>query len=554
MLIALAPPSAPRLHEIRIDALVLGFTALITLLTVMVSGLAPAGAAARVHLTASLRDGGREATSTGRLRAGLVIAEIAIALVLVVGAALLVQTPDLPLPSRGANASYRPTDQVTVDLLGSLLMTETLPAMFENGAFRPLRRPKGLAEHLQVTLGVDVPEQVSPLSDVAGSLSSEDAQDCERSSIVSSSASIAVSGDRVALDTSVAIDVLANKANDLLSPRVGEHLLPVPVVGELRYGPQLTQGDRESRQGGTSRGPGHILNVTSHMPLGRVWLFLCCMLLPAFAAGQDAPDISGPRTFTAVRLAPDERLELDGVLDEPVWQRATPAGGFLQREPATGAPATEPTEVRVVYDARRLVLGVVLHDSQPEAILQNEMRRDGSFDADDSFAWVIDSFVDGRTGYFFEINPAGAMGDGLVALSAGGGGGGGGGGGINRSWDGIWIARVRRIETGWTAEIEIPFRTLNFNPDLTAWGINFRRTVRRKNEESLWTGYALNQGLTRVINAGRLEGLQGLSQGVGLDIKPYVVGHLSSAPAFGRPSGTATSASTRSTTSRPPCS
>jgi predicted permease len=88
----LAAPSAPRLHEVRIDALVLGFTALITLLTAMVSGLAPAGAAARVHLTASLRDGGREATSTGRLRAGLVIAEIAIALVLVVGAALLVQT------------------------------------------------------------------------------------------------------------------------------------------------------------------------------------------------------------------------------------------------------------------------------------------------------------------------------------------------------------------------------------------------------------------------------------------------------------------------------
>lgn len=135
-----------------------------------------------------------------------------------------------------------------------------------------------------------------------------------------------------------------------------------------------------------------------------------------------------------------------------------------------------------------------------------------------------------------------------------GAGGGGGGGGINRSWDGIWTARVRRIETGWTAEIEIPFRTLNFNLDLTAWGINFRRTVRRKNEESLWTGYALNQGLTRIVNAGRLEGLQGLSQGVGLDIKPYVVGHLSSAPAFGRPSGTATSASTRSTTSRPPCS
>ena len=271
----------------------------------------------------------------------------------------------------------------------------------------------------------------------------------------------------------------------------------------------------------------------------RFCLLVCCAWPPVLAGAQEAPPPAGPPKVTAVRLLPDERLELDGVLDEPVWSRATPAGGFVQREPATGAPASEPTDVRIAYDARRLILGVTLHDRQPNATLQNQMQRDGSFEADDSFAWVVDSFLDGRTGYFFEINPAGAMGDGLVTGSTAGGpggGGGGGGGGINRSWDGIWTARVRRTETGWSAEIEIPFRTMNFNPDLGSWGINFRRTVRRKNEESLWTGYALNQGLTRILNAGRLEGLQGLSQGLGLDLKPYALGHVSSAPAFGRPS------------------
>ena len=270
----------------------------------------------------------------------------------------------------------------------------------------------------------------------------------------------------------------------------------------------------------------------------RVWNSACCaILLPAVAAAQTPADPAGAPTVAAVRLAPDERIELDGVLDEPAWKRATPADGFRQREPDTGSPATEATDVRLVYDDRRLLLGVTLHDSQPDALLQNEMRRDGSFDADDSFAFVIDSFLDGRTGYLFEINPAGAMGDGLVALSTGGGGG--GGGGLNRSWDGIWTARVRRTERGWTAEIELPFRTLNFNPALPAWGINFRRTVRRKNEESLWTAFALNQGLTRVVNAGRLEGLTQLSQGVGLDLQPYVLGHVSSAPAAGRPSAIA---------------
>jgi hypothetical protein len=131
----------------------------------------------------------------------------------------------------------------------------------------------------------------------------------------------------------------------------------------------------------------------------RVWIAACCaILLPAVAPAQDAADPAGPRTTTAVRLAPDERIVLDGVLDEPAWKRVAPAGGVRQREPDTGAPATEATDVRVVYDDGRLLLGVALYDSQPGALLQNEMRRDGSFDADDSFAWVVDSFHAGRSG------------------------------------------------------------------------------------------------------------------------------------------------------------
>ena len=98
---------------------------------------------------------------------------------------------------------------------------------------------------------------------------------------------------------------------------------------------------------------------------------------------------------------------------------------------------------------------------------------------------------------------------------------------------------MRRTDTGWSAEIEIPFRTLNFNPALTSWGINFRRTIRRRNEESLWTGYALNQGLARIVSAGRIDGLNDVSQGLGLDVKPYAVGHVSSAPDAGRPAAAA---------------
>jgi hypothetical protein len=259
--------------------------------------------------------------------------------------------------------------------------------------------------------------------------------------------------------------------------------------------------------------------------------------LPAAPEVEAQPDgqRSSSRVVRAERLTPEETVTIDGAPDEAVWHRAVPAADFVQREPSTGAPASERTEVRVLYDANRLLLGVTLYDSEPDAILNNQMQRDESFDSDDSFALIVDSFLDGRTGYFFEINPAGAMGDGLITSA----GTGGDGGEINRSWDGIWLARVRRTRIGWTAEVELPFRTLNFNPQLKEWGINFRRTVRRKNEESLWSGFALNQGLIRLVNAGRLQGLQELSQGLGLDIKPYVVGHLSSAPGFARPAAQA---------------
>ncbi len=248
------------------------------------------------------------------------------------------------------------------------------------------------------------------------------------------------------------------------------------------------------------------------------------------------PPTSSDHVVSALRLGSGDTIRLDGTLDESAWKRAAIATGFVQREPDNGAPATESTEVRLVYDADRLILGVVLSDSEPQHILGNQMQRDQSFGADDRFMWTIDSFLDGRSGYYFEINPSGAMGDGLVDPSQKPDGRDNLGAGINRSWDGIWLARVRRTSAGWTAEIEIPFHTMNFDPTARAWGINFQRTVRRKNEHSLWTGYAFNQGLARMSNAGRVEGLEGISQGHGLDLKPYAVGGVSSAPGRGQPS------------------
>jgi hypothetical protein len=252
---------------------------------------------------------------------------------------------------------------------------------------------------------------------------------------------------------------------------------------------------------------------------------LILLAIAGVASGQDRNPIvdSGRRTMTAERLQAGERILLDGRLDEPAWKRALPAKDFIEQEPVLGGTPSEPTEVRIVYDGDHLYMGVTCYDSEPDKLLGNTMKRDEFLSADDRFMWTMDTFLDQRSGYFFEMNPSGLMADALM----------GAGGGNSREWDGIWNARVRQSEIGWTIEIDIPFRTLNFDPNAPAWGINFQRTVRRKNEESLWTGHLRNQGLRRMSNAGLLIGINDVGQGKGIDVKPYAAATLADAP--GRP-------------------
>ena len=179
-----------------------------------------------------------------------------------------------------------------------------------------------------------------------------------------------------------------------------------------------------------------------------------------------------------------ESITLDGRLDEDVWMRAVPATNLRQMEPDNGEPATEQTEVRIVYSADNLYIGATMFDSAPDKLIFYQMGRDGNLPADDKFQWVIDTFLDGRTAYWFEMNPLGSMADALRSNSTN-----------NRQWDGIWNARSTRSEIGWTLEIEIPFRTLNFDPNGDTWGINFSRTIARKNEDKPVDGLAAQPGI-----------------------------------------------------------
>jgi hypothetical protein len=248
---------------------------------------------------------------------------------------------------------------------------------------------------------------------------------------------------------------------------------------------------------------------------------LSYLAMPSAAHAQGA-DAAERRTMRALRLQTGEAIVLDGRLDEEVWKRAVPARDFIQQDPDNGKPATEPTEVRILFTDTALYMGVTAYDSEPDKWLGYSRRRDDFLSSDDRFMWNIDTFNNQQTGYFFEMNPSGLMGDAVRGANFN-----------NRQWDGIWTGKAHRSEIGWTLEIEIPFSTLNFDPNADAWGINFQRTVRRKNEESLWNGWLRNQGLNRLSNAGLLVGLEGIAEATGLDVKPYLLGSSFAAPGRG---------------------
>jgi hypothetical protein len=228
----------------------------------------------------------------------------------------------------------------------------------------------------------------------------------------------------------------------------------------------------------------------------------------------------------AVRV--DEGPVLDGVLDDAVWQQASVIDEFVQQEPEEGAPATERTEVLILYDAENLYLGVRAYDSQPDGIISTEMRRDSNRILDeDSFQIILDTFNDSRSGYMFVTSPYGAKLEQQISDEGQSGRGsfGGTSSTVNRDWDGVWDVAVGTMPNGWTAEIAIPMVTVRFPESMRqSWGINFMRNIRRKNEQVFWAPIPQAYGLTRISLAGSLTDLEDLNRGLDLRVKPFLVG------------------------------
>jgi hypothetical protein len=251
------------------------------------------------------------------------------------------------------------------------------------------------------------------------------------------------------------------------------------------------------------------------MPLGvsRLILLLCCSSLVSAgpAVAQNVADGTSQPVVAAV-VARDP-ITLDGRLDERDWATAT-AVVLTQQSPAPLQPTPYDTIVRVLIDDNTLYVGFAGADPDPHRLMVQTKERDGEVVGDDTFAVVLDSHGDRRTGFYFRTNAAGARIDGLIATA----------GEPSLDWDGIWDVRTHRHTSGWSAEFAIPVQSLSFTPGLAAWGINFERFVARDQTTLRWSSPTLDSLLTDLSRAGLVSGTADLRQGRGLDISPYLTG------------------------------
>lgn len=234
---------------------------------------------------------------------------------------------------------------------------------------------------------------------------------------------------------------------------------------------------------------------------------LLCLLgsSPVAAQEETVIDTAAVKEFRVVRI--DSPPVIDGVLDDAVWQQAEVITDFHQTRPGDGTTPSEPTELYVLYDDDALYIGARMYDSEPELIAAPTIRHGQGLGSDDRLVVILDPFNTGRAGYRFETNLNGVRHDALYQN-------------VNSfqiDWNTIWDVATSVDGNSWVAELEIPFKSLPFDPAIETWGFNFGRGIRRRGEEMAWVSQ--NRTYNPSIS-GRATGLTGMDKGLGLDIVP----------------------------------
>lgn len=219
--------------------------------------------------------------------------------------------------------------------------------------------------------------------------------------------------------------------------------------------------------------------------------------------------VTGQETIDAVQF-PTPPI-IDGIINEEVWMTATAVTSFIQREPQNGQAFTEETEVYFGRDEHNLYIAFRCYGN-PENITAKELARDVSLGNDDRVQIILDTYLDKRNAYWFQVGPRGSIGDAIVSEN---------GAAFNKAWDGLWTGKARIHSEGWDAEMAIPFKTLGFAKGSDQWGVKLIRYYMKNQETGYWPVANLNAHKFQVSDAGILEGMKGISQGLGLDIVPY---------------------------------
>ncbi len=233
--------------------------------------------------------------------------------------------------------------------------------------------------------------------------------------------------------------------------------------------------------------------------------FLCLAAGAVAAQSNEVLQDPGQKTVRVARTA--TRPVIDGDLSDAAWASAAVIDDLHQVTPVEYAEPDERTEISILYDDDALYIAARLYDTNPELITARNLRQNDNIGQDDRLYVTIDPFNDRRSGYFFGLNPNGVRADGLYRNVSE----------FYGDWDSIWDGAAGRFEGGWTAEYEIPFKSISFDPTTDTWGLNFSRTVVRKNEIIAWV--SRNRAYNPAVS-GLAVGFEGLEQGIGLEVVP----------------------------------
>ena len=223
-----------------------------------------------------------------------------------------------------------------------------------------------------------------------------------------------------------------------------------------------------------------------------IWNMNRCFLLMLVLSVMTSVSLTGQRSIRAHRLA--DPIVIDGVNEPGKWMGADSATGFIQMEPVLGEPSTEPTVCYMGFDHENIYLSVNLY--QDANVLAKVMNRDVLSKGDDCFVLTIDTYNDNRSGYGFWTNALGTQTDFRINDD---------GRNIDANWDTEWTSASAIHAWGWTLEMAIPFKSIQFKPGSDTWGINFGRVLRSNFETTYWSGAMT--GDFRISQGGKLVGI-----------------------------------------------